>query len=181
MKVEKTSIPGVLVFTPDVFKDDRGYFMESYHAKKYSELGLDIDFVQDNESRSTKGVLRGLHYQLKTPQGKLVRVIQGEVIDYAVDIRKGSPTFCKYESVVLSGDNKKQFYVPPGFAHGFYTLSETAIMAYKCTDYYHGEDDKGIIWNDPEIAIDWPETNPALSPKDLIHPLLKDADLPVYK
>lgn len=167
-KFTKTSIEGVFIIEPTVFMDDRGYFMESYHKKEFEKNGLNIDFVQDNQSKSTKGVLRGLHFQYNQPQGKLVRVIKGEVFDVAVDLRKDSPTYSKYESVILSEDNKKQFYIPPGFAHGFLVLSDEAEFTYKCTDFYNGSDEGGIVWNDPDISIEWPlnEDELILSEKD---------------
>ncbi|BBL62177.1 dTDP-4-dehydrorhamnose 3,5-epimerase [Methanobrevibacter arboriphilus] len=167
-KFTKTSIEGVFIIEPTVFIDDRGYFMESYHKKEFEENGLNIDFVQDNQSKSTKGVLRGLHFQYNQPQGKLVRVIKGEVFDVAVDLRKDSPTYSKYESVILSEDNKKQFYIPPGFAHGFLVLSDEAEFTYKCTDFYNESDEGGITWNDPDINIEWPlnEDELILSEKD---------------
>ena len=172
----KTSIEGVYVIEPTVFGDERGYFMEAYHKKEFEKNGLNVDFVQDNQSKSTKGVLRGLHFQYTQPQGKLVRVIKGEVFDVAVDLRKKSATYGKYESVVLSEDNKKQFYVPPGFAHGFLVLSDEAEFTYKCTDFYNGSDEGGIIWNDPEINIKWPldEDEIILSEKDKEWKPLKD-------
>lgn len=153
---EKTSIQGVYIIEPTVFGDSRGYFMETYQANEFKEAGLDYDFVQDNQSKSKKGVLRGLHFQYTKPQGKLVRVIKGEVFDVAVDLRKGSETYGKWEGVILSEENKKQFFIPEGFAHGFLVLSDEAEFTYKCTDFYDGDDEGGIIWNDPEIGIDWP-------------------------
>lgn len=172
----KTSIEGVFIIEPTVFGDDRGYFMETYHKKDFEENGLNMNFVQDNQSKSTKGVLRGLHFQYTQPQGKLVRVIKGEVFDVAVDLRKDSPTYGKYESVILSEKNKKQFYIPPGFAHGFLVLSDEAEFTYKCTDFYNGPDEGGIIWNDPEIGIEWPfdEDKLILSEKDEKWKSLKD-------
>lgn len=172
----KTSIEGVFVIEPTVFGDERGYFMETYHKKEFEENGLNMDFVQDNQSKSTKGVLRGLHFQYTQPQGKLVRVIKGEVFDVAVDLRKKSATYGKYESIILSERNKKQFYVPPGFAHGFLVLSDEAEFTYKCTDFYNGPDEGGIIWNDPEIGIEWPldEDELILSEKDKLWKFLKD-------
>ena len=152
----KTTIPDLYIIEPTVFGDHRGYFMESYSKRDFDEAGLTMDFVQDNESKSTKGVLRGLHFQTKHTQGKLVRVIEGEVYDVAVDLREGSPTFGKWEGILLTAENKKQFYVPQGFAHGFLVLSEEAIFTYKCTDYYTPEYDSGVIWNDPDIGIEWP-------------------------
>ncbi len=166
MQVTPTNIPDVLIIEPDLFGDERGFFMESWHVDKYRELGIEATFVQDNHSRSRGGVLRGLHYQLKHPQGKLARVISGSVYDVAVDIRKGSPTFGQWVGVELSGDNHKQLYVPPGFAHGFCTLSESADFLYKCTDFYAPEDEHGIIWNDPDISIEWPGDDFIVSGKD---------------
>ena len=155
-KFNKTSIEGVYIIEPQVFGDNRGYFMETYHKEVFSENGLDMEFVQDNQSKSKKGVLRGLHFQYTQPQGKLVRVISGEVFDVAVDLRKDSPTYGKWEGVLLSAENKKQFYIPEGFAHGFVVLSDTAEFTYKCTDFYKADDEGGIKWDDPEIGIDWP-------------------------
>jgi len=168
MKKIETDIPGVLILEPHVLGDDRGFFMETYQKKHFSELGIDTDFVQDNHSKSTQGVLRGLHYQLRSSQAKLVRVLQGEVYDVAVDIRVGSPTFGKWTSVVLSEENKRQFFVPEGFAHGFYVLSETAEFEYKCSDYYAPPEERGILWSDTDLNIDWPliDPNPTLSEKD---------------
>jgi dTDP-4-dehydrorhamnose 3,5-epimerase len=155
-KFTGTSIAGVYIIEPTVFGDERGYFMETYHAQEFKKAGLDFNFVQDNQSKSRKGVLRGLHFQLSQPQGKLVRVIKGEVFDVAVDLRKDSPTYSEWEGVVLSEENKKQFYVPEGFAHGFLVLSEEAEFTYKCTNFYDADDEGGLMWNDPDIAIDWP-------------------------
>ena len=157
--IEKNAggIEGLLVITPTVHGDERGYFMETYNQNDLKEAGYDMVFVQDNQSMSTKGVLRGLHFQKEFPQGKLVRVIKGKVFDVAVDIRKGSSTFGKWYGVELSEENKKQFYIPEGFAHGFLVLSDVAEFCYKCTDFYHPNDEGGIAWNDPEIGIDWPE------------------------
>ena len=152
----KTSIEGVTIIEPTVFGDQRGYFMETYNKGEFDAAGLNMTFVQDNESRSKKGVLRGLHFQKKNPQGKLVRVISGEVFDVAVDMRKDSPTYGKWEGVILSAENKKQFYIPEGFAHGFVVLSESAEFTYKCTDFYKPDDEGGIQWDDPEIGIEWP-------------------------
>lgn len=152
----QTGIEGLIIIEPKVFGDHRGYFMETYNYNDFKQAGLDNVFVQDNQSKSRKGVLRGLHFQKKHPQGKLVRVISGEVFDVAVDLRKSSPTYMKWHGVVLSAENKKQFYVPEGFAHGFLVLSDEAEFVYKCTDFYHPEDEDGIIWNDPEIGIEWP-------------------------
>jgi dTDP-4-dehydrorhamnose 3,5-epimerase len=155
-KFKKTSIEGVYVIEPMVFGDERGYFMETYHAEEFKEAGLDLNFVQDNQSKSKKGVLRGLHFQYTKPQGKLVRALRGTVFDVAVDLRSDSPTYGKWEGIILSEDNKKQFYVPEGFAHGFVVLSDEAEFTYKCTNFYDSEDEGGILWNDPSIAIDWP-------------------------
>ena len=156
--VEKNAggIEGLCVITPAVFGDARGYFMETYNQNDMKAAGLDMVFVQDNQSSSSKGVLRGLHFQINHPQGKLVRVISGEVFDVAVDLRKGSKTYGKWHGEILSADNKKQFYIPEGFAHGFLVLSDTAEFCYKCTDFYHPGDEGGIIWNDPDIGIKWP-------------------------
>lgn len=152
----ETSIKDLYIIEPTVFGDNRGYFMESYSKRDFKEAGLTMNFVQDNESKSKKGVLRGLHFQTKHTQGKLVRVVEGEVFDVAVDLREGSPTFGKWEGVTLTAENKRQFYVPEGFAHGFLVLSETATFQYKCTDYYAPEYDGGVLWNDPDIGIEWP-------------------------
>ena len=151
-----TKIPDLVIIEPKVFGDDRGYFMETYSQKDFAEAGLTMTFVQDNESKSRKGVLRGLHFQTKQTQGKLVRVTQGEVWDVAVDLRKGSPTYGQWEGVYLSAENKRQFYVPKGFAHGFVVTSEEAVFNYKCTDFYAPEYDSGLLWNDPEVGIEWP-------------------------
>jgi dTDP-4-dehydrorhamnose 3,5-epimerase len=166
MKTIKPPIEGLIVIEPDVFGDSRGFFLESWNRKKYAQIGIDVDFVQDNMSFSQKGTLRGLHFQNPQSQGKLVSVIAGEVYDVAVDIRHGSPTFGKWFGVTLSSDNKKQFYVPPGFAHGFCVTSDTALFAYKCTDFYAPEFEGSFLWNDPDLGIDWPVTEPLLSAKD---------------
>ncbi|MDB3085907.1 dTDP-4-dehydrorhamnose 3,5-epimerase [Clostridioides difficile] len=152
----KTKIEGLYIVEPNVFCDERGYFMESYNKKDFTEFGLDMCFVQDNESSSRKGVLRGMHFQNRYPQGKLVRVTEGEVFDVAVDLRKDSQTFGEWEGVILSDKNKKQFYIPEGFAHGFLVLSEKAVFTYKCTNYYHPEFESGFLWNDKQVSIDWP-------------------------
>lgn len=172
----ETAIEGVYIIEPTVFGDDRGYFMETYQKEEFEDNGISLNFVQDNQSKSTKGVLRGLHFQNTQPQGKLVRVIKGTVYDVAVDLRKSSKTYGKYESVILSDENKKQFYVPPGFAHGFLVLSDEAEFTYKCTDFYNADDEGGIIWNDPQINIDWPldEKDLILSEKDKQWKKLKD-------
>ena len=186
MNVIKTEIPDVLIFEPKVFGDDRGYFMESYSQKDFAEAGLTMTFVQDNESKSRKGVLRGLHFQTKHTQGKLVRVTQGEVWDVAVDLRKGSPTYGQWEGVYLSAENKRQFYVPEGFAHGFVVTSDEAVFNYKCTDFYAPEYDSGLLWNDVDVAIEWPLEGIEellLSEKDKKQKTLKElTDLPfVYE
>ena len=175
MKVTPLAIPDVLLIEPRVFGDERGFFYESFNQQRFNEVtGLDLQFVQDNHSKSAKGVLRGLHYQLPPKaQGKLVRVVAGEVFDVAVDIRKASPTFGKWVGVTLSGDNKRQLWIPPGLAHGFLVLSESAEFLYKTTDYYAPELERGIIWNDPDLAIRWPiEGEPLLSGKDAENPWL---------
>ena len=174
----KTDIEGVYIIEPKVFGDERGYFMETYNEKDFKEAGLEYCFVQDNQSKSHKGVLRGLHYQKNHPQAKLVRVIQGEVFDVAVDLRKNSPTYGKWVGVVLSSENKKMFMIPRGFAHGFVVLSETAEFVYKCDDIYHPEDEGGIMWNDPDVGVIWPyKGEPSLSEKDTKHPLLRDSKI----
>ena len=174
----ETEIKGVYVIDAKVFGDDRGYFTETYKKTDFDEAGLVYDFVQDNQSRSKKGVLRGLHFQIKHPQAKRVRVIEGEVFDVAVDMRKGSPTFGKWVGAVLSDKNKRQFMIPRGFAHGFLVLSDYATFCYKCDEVYHPEDEGGIMWNDPEIGIEWPFTdNIQLSEKDTKQPLLKDCEV----
>ncbi|MCY6484505.1 dTDP-4-dehydrorhamnose 3,5-epimerase [Clostridium aestuarii] len=155
-KFIKTPIDGLYVIEPNVFGDNRGYFMETYNYNDFKEVGLDMVFVQDNQSKSKKGVLRGLHFQKKHPQGKLVRVISGEVFDVVVDLRKGSETYGEWYGVILSAENKKQFYIPEGFAHGFLVLSDEAEFTYKCTEFYHPEDEGGIRWDDDEIGIEWP-------------------------
>lgn len=184
MESQTIHIPGVIIVQPKVFGDERGYFFESFQAKRYTAAGIKAHFIQDNFSSSTKGILRGLHYQLKYPQGKLVTVITGKVLDVMVDIRVGSPTFGKSYSIILDGKLHNQVYVPPGLAHGFYTLTEEVIFAYKCTDVYHPEDEHGVAWNDPALGIDWGNKNePILSTKDQKHPLLKDISpthLPKY-
>lgn len=175
MKLTLTPIKDLVVIEPKVFGDERGYFYEAYNKNTFHELGLDYDFVQDNQSFSKKGVLRGLHFQKQFPQAKLVRVIEGEVFDVAVDLRKDSPTFGKWYGVTLSGNNKKMFMIPRGFAHGFLVLSETAVFSYKCDDFYHPNDEGGIIYNDPDIGIEWPEVDSelVLSDKDKKHEMLK--------
>lgn len=170
MKVTPTEIPDVLILEPKVFGDQRGFFFESFNQQVFNEAtGLDVHFVQDNHSRSAQGVLRGLHYQISQPQGKLVRVVSGEVLDVAVDIRRSSPTFGKWVSVLLSGENHRQVWVPSGFAHGFVVLSETADFLYKTTDYYAPQFERAVLWNDPALGIDWQlKTEPKLSAKDML-------------
>jgi dTDP-4-dehydrorhamnose 3,5-epimerase len=174
MTITPTSLPGVLLIEPRVLGDARGFFMETYHARRYAEAGLDVRFVQDNLSFSRRGTLRGLHYQQPHAQGKLVYVLQGEVFDVAVDIRSGSPTFGRWLGTTLSADNRRQLYVPPGFAHGFCVTSETALFAYKCTDFYDAAAEGSILWNDPAIGITWPVGDPLLSDKDRRAPRLVD-------
>lgn len=174
MNVTRTDIPDVLHIEPRVFGDQRGFFMETFQAERYAEAGIPGPFVQDNLSRSQRGVLRGLHFQHPAGQGKLVYVLQGEVFDVAVDIRRGSPTFGRWTSAVLSGENRHQLWIPPGFAHGFYVLSETALFAYKCTEYYNPQTEGAIRWDDPAIAIDWPDGERNLSAKDAEAPHLSE-------
>lgn len=174
MKITITAIPGVLLIRPKVFGDSRGFFLESFHAARYAEAGILGPFVQDNHSRSAKGVLRGLHFQKQYPQGKLVYVTSGTIFDVAVDIRKGSPTFGRWVGAILSAEEHEQFYVPAGFAHGFAVLSDSADFHYKCTDYYHPEDEGSLRWDDPDIGIQWPINEPILSAKDANAAYLKD-------
>ena len=166
MNVLTCELAGLLIIEPKVFGDARGYFMETWNRQRYRETGLDMDFVQDNVSLSRRGILRGLHFQNPAAQGKLVAVLQGEVFDVAVDIRRRSPTFGRWHGLVLSDENKRQFFVPPGFAHGFAVLSDVALFAYKCTDYYAQADEVTIAWDDPDLGIHWPVKHPQLSPKD---------------
>ncbi len=182
MKFVETELPGVIVVEPDVHGDERGFFLETYHQKKYAEGGIRATFVQDNHSRSKHGILRGLHLQVRYPQGKLVRVVEGEVFDVAVDVRRGSPHFGRHVSMVLSARRFTQLYVPPGFAHGFVVTSEAAQFEYKCTELYHPEDELSIAWNDPDLAIPWPVESPALSAKDAAARTLQELMevLPVY-
>ncbi len=180
MEITATDIQDVKIIQPVVFGDERGFFMETWHKQKFSELGIDADFVQDNHSKSAQGILRGLHYQLEQSQGKLVRVVAGEVFDVAVDIRRQSLTFGKWVGITLSAENKKMLWVPPGFAHGFYVTSPSAEFVYKCTDYYAPEHERCIAWNDPDLGIDWPLVNgqfPQLSAKDAVGDRLMDAEL----
>ena len=173
MEFISTEIPDIILIKPELFNDDRGYFMESYHFIKYKNNGIDKVFIQDNHALSFKNTLRGLHFQNKYPQAKLVRCLQGKIFDVAVDIRKTSPNYGKWIGKELSDENKYQLYVPEGFAHGYYVISETAEVVYKCSDIYHPEDDNGIYWNDPDIGIDWPTKRPNLSDKDTKLPMLK--------
>lgn len=172
MKVFQTSLPGVYLIEPRVFTDPRGFFMETWQAERYRQTHIPGPFVQDNYSCSTRGVLRGLHYQLRHPQGKLVYVLQGEVFDVVVDIRRGSPTFGRWVGEILSGDNHRQLYIPPGFAHGFCVLSDVAHFLYKCTDFYAPGDEYGLRWDDPGLGINWPVSGPVLSEKDEHSPSL---------
>ena len=184
IQVLPTEIADVVILEPQVFGDDRGFFMETYHREKFTDLGLDFTFVQDNLSRSKKNVLRGLHYQLMTPQGKFVTAVRGKIFDVAVDVRRGSPTFGKWFGAVLSEENKRQMMIPEGFAHGFCVLSDEADVLYKCTGYYDPADDRGILWSDPDLAIEWPVGDPLLSEKDLRLPTLRqlpEDSLPAYR
>lgn len=174
MNVIKTRLPGVLIIEPKVFGDHRGFFVESFQVERYHEAGIDLPFVQDNQSRSSKGVLRGLHFQKTRPQGKLVRVSRGAVWDVAVDINPASPTCGQYVGVELTDENHRQLWVPPGYAHGFCVLSDVADFQYKCTDLYFPQDEGSLLWNDPDVAIAWPLENPLLSEKDQRNPTLSD-------
>ena len=182
MRVTPSAIDGVLVIEPRVFRDRRGFFLETYHAERYREYGIQGSFVQDNHTRSVAGTVRGLHLQLRRPQAKLVRVIEGEVFDVAVDVRRGSPTFGRWVSVVLSAENFKQCFVPPGFAHGFCVVSPFAQVEYKCTDFYDPDGEIGIAWDDPALAIAWPVADPVLSDRDRRNPTLAEIGdrLPAY-
>ena len=183
MRFMPTEIPDVILIEPDVHRDERGFFLETWHQRKYAEGGITGPFVQDNHSHSRKGALRGLHAQRERPQGKLVRVVAGEVFDVAVDIRRGSPTFGKWVGDRLSGENLRQLWIPPGFAHGFCVLSELVHLEYKCTDFYDASDEIAVAWNDPEIGIEWPIASPTLSAKDAGAPRLESvlAQLPTWK
>jgi dTDP-4-dehydrorhamnose 3,5-epimerase len=184
LKVLPTKLPGVYIIEPKVFSDARGFFMETYHQARYSEAGIDQLFVQDNLSNSIRGSLRGLHYQISHGQAKLIQVVKGTILDVAVDIRRGSPHFGQWTTVHLTSDNKRQVFIPEGFAHGFCVLSEKAEVVYKCTDFYTPEDEAGILWSDPDLAIDWPIANPLLSDKDSRLPCLADVPperLPLYR
>ncbi|MDC9603958.1 dTDP-4-dehydrorhamnose 3,5-epimerase [Xenorhabdus griffiniae] len=174
MNIIQTKIENLLIIEPKIFGDERGFFHEIYQKQRYRDAGIPIDFVQDNRSRSSKGVLRGLHFQKTKPQGKLVTVTHGSVFDVAVDLRPNSSTFGQYESVILTGENYLQFYIPPGFAHGFCVLSESADFQYKCTDYYDPIDEGGLLWSDPDLSINWPINSPVLSPKDSVLPNLSE-------
>jgi dTDP-4-dehydrorhamnose 3,5-epimerase len=179
MKFVETSLPGVIRIEPRIFSDERGFFMETWQAQRFRDAGIDVEFMQDNLSHSSKGTLRGLHYQIQMSQGKLVRVVSGEVFDVAVDLRKSSPNFGRWVGEILSAENKHQLWVPPGFGHGFLVLSDTADFEYKCTDYYAPEFERTIRWDDPDIGIDWPLPSggqPVLSAKDAAAPFLKDAE-----
>ncbi len=181
MNVINTELPGVILIEPRVFADDRGFFMETYNAALFRDAGLPQHFVQDNHSQSKRGVLRGLHYQEPNPQGKLIRCTRGAIFDVAVDIRRGSPSFGKWLGMELTEENKRMLWVPPGFAHGFASLTDDSDVLYKCTSLYDGPSDRSILWNDPEIGIRWPLTDALLSPKDAAAPRLRDAQvLPPY-
>jgi dTDP-4-dehydrorhamnose 3,5-epimerase len=173
MQVLQTKLPGVVIIEPKVFRDERGFFLETYHARRYSEAGLELPFVQDNHSRSGKDTLRGLHFQRTKPQGKLVRAIAGKIFDVAADIDPASATFGTWVGVFLSEDNFRQLYVPPGYAHGFCVVSDVAEVEYKCTEFYDQSDEGGVMWDDPVLAIDWPTRVPVLSQRDLSHPRLR--------
>ena len=177
MRFIETSLPGVILIEPKVFEDDRGFFMETYHLARFRENGIPDVFVQDNHSSSNRGVLRGLHYQEPKPQGKLVRCTRGALFDVAVDIRRGSPSFGHWFGAELSEENKHLLWIPPGFAHGFCAVSDVADLVYKCTALYDASSDRAILWNDPDIGIEWPITSPLLSPKDAAAPRLRDAPI----
>lgn len=177
MKITETSLPGVLLLEPRIFGDDRGWFMETFNVEKFREQGLPDAFAQDNQSHSARGVVRGLHYQLHEPQGKLVRCTRGAILDIAVDIRRGSPHFGRWTGVELTEENRRMLWIPPRFAHGFSVLSESADVVYKCTTPWHQASDRSILWNDPEIGIDWRVSDPPLSAKDAAAPLLRDAEV----
>jgi dTDP-4-dehydrorhamnose 3,5-epimerase len=184
MKMIRSQVlPEIIIIEPDVLEDNRGYFLETYRRNVYEAQGMPFHFVQENLSYSRKGVLRGLHYQLGEPQGKLVWVSQGEIFDVAVDIRRGSPIFGRWVGVWLSSENHKQLYIPPGFAHGFCVKSESALVTYKCTRYYAPKEERGLRWDDPQLAIDWPLTEPIISEKDKMLPVLEQSpekDFPLY-
>ncbi|MCB1050975.1 MAG: dTDP-4-dehydrorhamnose 3,5-epimerase [Acidobacteria bacterium] len=176
MEVVEFKIPGLVLLKPKVFRDDRGYFLEAYNQRIYHQLGIKCDFVQNNQSYSTRGVLRGLHYQVNRPQAKLVQVVQGSVWDVAVDIRPNSPTFGQWEAVHLDAAEPSLFFIPEGCAHGFQVLSDAALFAYQCSDFYSPPDDRGLLWSDPALNIPWPIAPPILSPKDTVHPRLEHLD-----
>ena len=186
MEFERTEIADVILIKPRVFGDERGFFMETYRESLFAEHGISTRFVQDNCSKSSKAILRGLHYQIENPQAKLVSVMEGEVFDVAVDVRKGSPTFGKWVGRRLSAENKHMLFIPEGFAHGFYVMSESTLFTYKCSDYWNKDGERGLIWNDPSVGIEWPGMNaePILSEKDAANPALgdiPDVDLPAYQ
>lgn len=182
MKIERQSLPGVLTIEPERYGDERGFFQETWHMSRYAEIGVDASFVQDNMSSSAGNVVRGLHLQNPNPQGKLIWVLHGEVFDVAVDLRRGSPTFARWTAVVLTAENRRQLWIPAGFAHGFCVLSDSALFAYKCTDFYAPESELSVQWNDPAIGIDWPVSNPVLSDRDAAAPPLAALEplLPTY-
>lgn len=177
MKFNQTNIQGAYLIDLDIYRDDRGFFLESYQRQKYADQGLDVEFVQDNRSRSKKNVLRGLHYQIQNPIGQLIYVTHGEVFDVGVDLRKGSPTFGAHISFTLAADKPQQLYLPAGVAHGFCTLGETNEILYKCTEYYYPEDEAGLFWNDPDLGIQWPIENPNINDRDGVYSRLKDIPL----
>jgi len=174
MKITPARLPDILVLDPIVHRDARGFFAETYHARRYRDAGLDATFVQDNHSRSARGTLRGLHWQIGRQQGKLIRVVAGEIFDVAVDVRRGSPTFGQWVGIPITAESFRQVYVPPGFAHGFCVVSEQADVEYKCTDFYDPASERGLIWNDPDVGIEWPIADPTLSPRDRQHPSLAE-------
>ena len=183
MKVIETALPGCKMVVPEIFEDSRGFFFEAWNAQRYGEHGLPANFVQSNFSSSSKGVVRGLHYQWPNPQGKLVSVLEGEVYDVAVDVRRGSPHFGRWAAAILSSENRRQLWIPEGFAHGFAVLSERAVFSYMCTAVYDKHADAGVRWDDPKIGVDWPVSSPTLSAKDTVAPLLEDVAvgrLPLY-
>ena len=177
MKIVETNLPGVLILEPKIFGDDRGWFMETFNAARFAELGLPIDWAQDNQSQSVYSVVRGLHYQLEQPQGKLVRCVRGSILDVAVDIRRSSPHFGKWTGVELSAENKRMLWIPPRFAHGFSVLTDQADVIYKCTTLWHPASDRSLLWNDPQLAIDWQVSNPLVAPKDATAPPLATAEV----
>jgi dTDP-4-dehydrorhamnose 3,5-epimerase len=176
MQFHKTELAGVVVIEPRAFADERGFFMETFHKQKFAAAGIDVEFVQDNHSRSGRGVLRGLHYQLAHPQGKLVRAVAGKVFDVAVDLHRSSPTFGGWYGCELTESNRRQIYIPPGFAHGFCVLSDLAEVIYKCTELYHPEDERTLLWNDPSVGIQWPVASPIISAKDARGRMLADCE-----